>query len=54
MLTACKQDSKSTWSLGLTFLQFMRNRTFHSGMKMVSYKAVFQMCQKLDLQSFVA
>lgn len=42
MLAAWMKDNQSTnWSEGLRYVQFMKNRSFHSGIKQSPYKAMF-------------
>lgn len=42
MLSAWMNDSNTTkWSEGLRYVQFMKNRAFHSGIKQSPYKAMF-------------
>jgi hypothetical protein len=42
MLASRMKDNHTTnWSNGLRFVQFMKNRAFHSGIKQSSYKAMF-------------
>jgi hypothetical protein len=42
MLASWMKDNHTTnWSNGLRFVQFMKNRAFHSGIKQSPYKAVF-------------
>lgn len=42
MLTTWMQDNQSTsWSNRLKFIQFMKNRAFHSGIKRSPYEAMF-------------
>ncbi|XP_055932280.1 KRAB-A domain-containing protein 2-like [Argiope bruennichi] len=42
MLASWMKDNKTTkWSYGLRFVQFMKNRALHSGIKQSPYKAMF-------------
>ena len=42
MLSAWMNDGQKTkWSEGLRYIQFMKNRAFHSGIKQSPYKAMF-------------
>ena len=36
-----KDNSTKNWSNGLKFVQFMKNRSFYSGIKQTSYRAMF-------------
>lgn len=50
MLASWMQDSKTTnWSNGLKFVQFMKNRAFHSGIKQSPYQAMFGTEPKVGL-----
>ncbi|GBM61296.1 hypothetical protein AVEN_9570-1 [Araneus ventricosus] len=50
MLCTWMQDNKSdSWSEGLRFVQFMKNRAYHSGIKRTPYEALFGCKPKLGL-----
>lgn len=50
MLAAWMQDNNTTnWSKGLAFVQFMKNRAFHSGIKQSPYRALFGMEPRVGL-----
>jgi len=52
MLASWMTDNKSTnWSVGLKFVQFMKNRAHHSGIKMTPYKAMFGIDPKVGLST---
>lgn len=52
MLTSWMLENKtSKWSNGLKFVQFMKNRAFHSEMKQSPYRAMFGMDPKVGLAS---
>jgi len=43
-------DNKSTnWSIGLKFVQFMKNRAHHAGINMTPYKAMFGVDPRVGL-----
>lgn len=55
MLITWMQDQKSSdWSEGLRFIQLMKNRTYHSGIKMTSYEALFGTKIKVGLSEKMA
>lgn len=41
----------SNWSIGLKFVQFMKNRALHSGIKRAPYEAMFGCAPKVGLSS---
>ncbi|GFQ72252.1 KRAB-A domain-containing protein 2 [Trichonephila clavata] len=48
------QDNKSNhWSEGLRFIQFMKNRAYHSGIKRILYEALFGCKPKVGLTTFL-
>ncbi|XP_023210347.1 KRAB-A domain-containing protein 2-like [Centruroides sculpturatus] len=50
MLCTWMQDNKSDrWSEGLRFVQFMKNRAYHSGIKRTPYEALFGCKPKVGL-----
>lgn len=50
MLTSWMTDNKSSnWSIGLKFVQFMKNRAHHAGIKMTPYKAMFGVDPRVGL-----
>lgn len=52
MLSAWLSDNATTrWSEGLRHVQFMKNRTFHSGIKQSPYKAMFSAEPRVGLSS---
>ncbi|XP_023233514.1 uncharacterized protein LOC111633211 [Centruroides sculpturatus] len=52
MLCTWMQDNKSDrWSEGLRFVQFMKNRAYHSGFKRTPYEALFGCKPKVGLTS---
>ncbi|XP_022910048.2 KRAB-A domain-containing protein 2-like [Onthophagus taurus] len=52
MLTSWMQNNKTTnWSNGLRFVQFMKNRAFHSGIKQSPYRAIFGSEPKVGLMT---
>ncbi|XP_070208806.1 KRAB-A domain-containing protein 2-like [Littorina saxatilis] len=52
MLTAWMSDHQTTrWSLGLKFVQFMKNRAYHSGLKRSPYRAMFGVEPRVGLSS---
>jgi len=54
ILATWLQDSKTKkWSEGLKFIQFMKNRSLHHGIKSSPYKAMFGCSAKIGLKSSV-
>jgi len=52
MLTTWMQTEKTShWSQGLKFVQLMKNRALHSGIKMSPYKALFGRKVKVGLST---
>ncbi|KFM80359.1 KRAB-A domain-containing protein 2, partial [Stegodyphus mimosarum] len=52
MLTTWMQDNQSTsWSNGLKFTQFMKNRAFYSGIKRSPYEAMFGCAARVGLST---
>ena len=52
MLTAWMHDNNSTkWSKGLKHIQFMKNRSYHSGIKRSPYEAMFGCPARFGLKS---
>nr|XP_022900153.1 KRAB-A domain-containing protein 2-like [Onthophagus taurus] len=52
MLASWMRDNKTTnWSNGLRFVQFMKNRAFHSGIKQSPYRAIFGSEPKVGLMT---
>lgn len=52
MLAAWMKDNQSTkWSEGLRYVQFMKNRSFHSGIKQSPYKAMFGIEPRVGLST---
>ncbi|KAK6195883.1 hypothetical protein SNE40_001219 [Patella caerulea] len=52
MLTAWLGDNDSTdWPMGLRFVQFQKNSSYHSGIKQSPYKALFGSEAKVGLRS---
>ena len=52
MLTTWMQDEKNRhWSQGLRFVQLMKNRAYHSGIKMSPYEALFGCKIKIGLNT---
>lgn len=52
MLTTWMQDEKNRhWSEGLRFIQLMKNRAYHSGIKMSPYEALFGCKIKIGLNT---
>jgi hypothetical protein len=52
MLSGWLTDNKTTkWSQGLRFVQFMKNRSFHSGIRRSPYEAVFGQPVRLGLKT---
>jgi Integrase zinc binding domain len=52
MLTTWMQDEKNRhWSQGLRFIQLMKNRAYHSGIKMSPYEALFGCKIKIGLNT---
>ncbi|XP_050054538.1 SCAN domain-containing protein 3 isoform X1 [Aphis gossypii] len=55
MLITWMQDQKSShWSEGLRFIQIMKNQTYHSGIKMTPYEALFGTKIKVGLSENMA
>ena len=51
LATWMKDHNSQRWSEGLRFVQFMKNKTFHSGIKMFSYKAMFSVEPRVGLRT---
>ena len=52
MLTTWMQGNQSTsWSNGLKFIEFMKNRTCHSGIKRSLYEAMFGCAARVELST---
>ncbi|XP_043485342.1 KRAB-A domain-containing protein 2-like [Leptopilina heterotoma] len=52
MLAVWMKDNKTTkWAEGLKFIQFMKNRSLHSGTKQAPYKAMFGTDPKVGLST---
>ncbi|XP_055947020.1 KRAB-A domain-containing protein 2-like [Argiope bruennichi] len=52
MLTTWMQDNQSTsWSNGLKFIQFMKNRAFHFGIKRFPYEDMFGCAARVGLST---
>ncbi|XP_043462827.1 KRAB-A domain-containing protein 2-like [Leptopilina heterotoma] len=52
MLAVWMKDNKTTkWAEGLKFIQFMKNRSLHSGIKQAPYKAMFGTDPKVGLST---
>ncbi|XP_043464212.1 uncharacterized protein LOC122503410 [Leptopilina heterotoma] len=52
MLAVWMRENKTTkWSAGLKFIQFMKNRSLHSGIKQSPYKAMFGFDPKVGLST---
>ena len=52
MLTAWLMDnSTAKWSEGLKFVQFSKNRSFHTGFKQSPYEALFESKPKVGLST---
>lgn len=52
MLAVWMKDNKTTqWAQGLKFIQFMKNRSLHSGIKQAPYKAMFGFIPRIGLSS---
>jgi len=52
MLVAWMNDNKTTeWSWGLKFVQFMKNSSYHAGIDVSPFKAMFGVEAKVGLQS---
>jgi hypothetical protein len=52
MLSGWLKDNETTkWSEGLRFVQFMKNRSYHSGIRRSPYEAVFGQPVKLGLKT---
>lgn len=50
MLASWMTDNKSSnWSIGLKFVQFMKNRAHHAGINMTPYKAMFGVDPRVGL-----
>ena len=45
------KDNTKNWSNGLKFVQFMKNRSFHSGIKQTPYRAMFGTEPRVGLTS---
>ena len=46
-----KDDNSSEWSKGLNHLQFMKNKSYNSGIKTSSYESMFGFAPKVGLSS---
>jgi hypothetical protein len=52
MLVSWLQDNKTTdWSIGLKFVQFSKNTSYHSGIKQTPYEALFGAKPRVGLRS---
>ena len=52
MLASWMKDNHTTnWSNGLRFVQFMKNRSLHSGIKQSPYKAMFGIEPRVGLMT---
>ncbi|XP_074032143.1 KRAB-A domain-containing protein 2-like [Leptinotarsa decemlineata] len=52
MISSWLKDNNSTkWSEGLRYVQFMKNRAFHSGIKQSPYKALFGIEPRVGLST---
>ena len=52
MIFTWKSDNKTTkWSEGLRFIQFMKNRALHDGIKQSPYEAMFGVPAKIGLET---
>ena len=51
MIFTWMSDNETTeWSIGLLFVQFMKNRSYHSGIKRSPYEAMFGQPAKVGLE----
>ena len=48
LTTWMQQNGTNKWSKGLQFVQFMKNRAYHSGIKRTPYKAMFGVKPKVE------
>ncbi|CAG5033740.1 unnamed protein product [Parnassius apollo] len=54
MLQAWLQDNNSTnWSIGISFVQYQKNSSFHRTIKRTPYKALFEVDPQIGLLSQV-
>lgn len=44
-------NNSTNWSYGLKFVQLMKNRAFHDGIKQTPYEALFGVKMRLDLKT---
>lgn len=51
LATWCRDNNTQKWSEGLRFIQFMKNRALHSGIKMSPYKAMFGIEPRVGLRT---
>ncbi|CAG5027459.1 unnamed protein product [Parnassius apollo] len=52
MISSCLKDNDLTkWSEGLRYVQFMKNRVIHSGIKQSTYRALFGIEPRVELSS---
>ena len=51
LATWMKDNSTTKWAQGLRFVQFMKNRALHSGIKMSPYKAMFGIEPRVGLKT---
>lgn len=51
MLTWMQDEKTQHWSQGLRFIQLMKNRAYHSGIKMSPYEALFGCKIKIGLNT---
>jgi len=52
ILITCLSDNNCTdWPVGLKFVQFMKNTSYHSGIKQTPYKALFGAEPRIGLRS---
>lgn len=51
LFTWLKDNNTTKWSVGLRFVQFMKNRAFHSGIKRSPYEAMFGCAPRFGIKN---
>ncbi|KAI4478054.1 hypothetical protein M0804_012245 [Polistes exclamans] len=51
LCTWMKNNNNNNWNEGLGFVQFIKNKTYHSGIKKSPYEALFGIKPKIGLTS---
>jgi hypothetical protein len=51
LMTWMKGNKTSKWSEGLRFIQMMKNRAYHKGIKRLPYEALFGCKMKVSLET---